>query len=246
MPFAPLVGVNNHGKTILFGAALLKGQTKDTFKWLLESFKAAMDGKEPDCIITDQDKAMWNAIRDIFPNVVHRFCYWHIMKNLREKQKSYFKAHGNMYQELKYVVENSFTIQEFLGGWKAILDKNLATDNNYLNNLWNIREYWVPAYFTKSFFPFSSTTGRSESTNSLFKSYVMHKDSAVKFFDTYQLIQEKNLSTLDRWSYKTSITERNIWSQGPFEKEISQIYTRDIFVKFQTELRNSSAYGVCG
>ena len=33
-----------------------------------------------------------------------------------------------------------------------------------------------------------STTGRSESTNALFKGYVTQKDTIVNFFDTYENI----------------------------------------------------------
>lgn len=35
-PFAPFVGVNHHGQSILLGAALLENETEKTFKWLFE------------------------------------------------------------------------------------------------------------------------------------------------------------------------------------------------------------------
>jgi hypothetical protein len=47
--------VNNHGKTLLFGCALLKDQTADTFEWLFETFLIANNGKAPGTVITDQD-----------------------------------------------------------------------------------------------------------------------------------------------------------------------------------------------
>lgn len=75
MPFAPIVGVNNHGNTVLFGCALLQNQKTSTFKWLLGAFLDAMGGKMPINIITDQDKAMWKAIAAVFPDATHRFCY---------------------------------------------------------------------------------------------------------------------------------------------------------------------------
>ena len=34
MPFGIFVGVNNHGKTILFGCALLRNETTSVFRWL--------------------------------------------------------------------------------------------------------------------------------------------------------------------------------------------------------------------
>lgn len=40
MPFGIFVGVNNHGKTILFGCALLRNETTKTFKWLMKVRKS--------------------------------------------------------------------------------------------------------------------------------------------------------------------------------------------------------------
>ena len=42
-----------------------------------------MGGKELGVIITDQDAAMKKAIAELFPSVVHRNCFWHIMRNAR-------------------------------------------------------------------------------------------------------------------------------------------------------------------
>ena len=36
MPFGIFVGVNNHGKTILFGCALLRNETTSAFRWLMK------------------------------------------------------------------------------------------------------------------------------------------------------------------------------------------------------------------
>ncbi|XP_052622639.1 protein FAR1-RELATED SEQUENCE 5-like [Lactuca sativa] len=63
MPFAPFTGVNHHGQFILFGGALLENEKEETFKWLFEHFLKCMFGKYPQTIITDQDKAMGNAIK---------------------------------------------------------------------------------------------------------------------------------------------------------------------------------------
>lgn len=54
MPFAPIVGVNGHGRTVVFGWALLEDQKAEMFKWLLSTFFEVMGGKEPDIIMTDQ------------------------------------------------------------------------------------------------------------------------------------------------------------------------------------------------
>jgi hypothetical protein len=53
MPFAPVVGVNNHGNTMIFAYALLQGQKASTFEWLFGVFLDAMGGKRPKNITAD-------------------------------------------------------------------------------------------------------------------------------------------------------------------------------------------------
>lgn len=53
MPFAPIIGINGHAKIIVFGWALLKDQSVETFHWLFDTFIEAMDWKKPDLILTD-------------------------------------------------------------------------------------------------------------------------------------------------------------------------------------------------
>ena len=38
MPCALFVGINNHGKTVLFGSALLPNETVHTFRWLMKVY----------------------------------------------------------------------------------------------------------------------------------------------------------------------------------------------------------------
>ncbi|CAL2276905.1 unnamed protein product [Prunus armeniaca] len=78
LTFAPMLGVNNHGQTIVLACAFLSKETTESFIWMFEEFKKAMPGGEPKTIITDQDTAMSRAISIAFPTTFHRFCIWHI------------------------------------------------------------------------------------------------------------------------------------------------------------------------
>jgi len=78
MSFAPFVGVNHHGQSILLGATLILSEHTASFVWLFETWLKCMKGRAPRAIITDQDRAMKNAINKVFPNARHRFCLWHI------------------------------------------------------------------------------------------------------------------------------------------------------------------------
>ncbi|KAK9704951.1 hypothetical protein RND81_07G022500 [Saponaria officinalis] len=83
MPFGIFIGIDNHGRTILFGCALLRNETIATFCWLMKvlilykTFVTLM-GKSPKTIITDQDPWMTQAISRETSFTKHAFCIWHI------------------------------------------------------------------------------------------------------------------------------------------------------------------------
>ncbi|KAF7147291.1 hypothetical protein RHSIM_Rhsim03G0097400 [Rhododendron simsii] len=77
----PIVGINNHGQTTLFGCGLLDGETTDAVTWLFTTFLEAMGGKKPVSIFTDQSRAIANAIHAMFPDSHHGLCIWHIYQN---------------------------------------------------------------------------------------------------------------------------------------------------------------------
>jgi hypothetical protein len=58
-----------------------------TFKWIFNTFLEAMGGKHPRTIITDQDMAMRPAIKEVFPETVHRNCFFHIKANATRKME---------------------------------------------------------------------------------------------------------------------------------------------------------------
>jgi transposase-like protein len=73
--------MNHHGQSILLGAGLISSEDTNTFVWLFKCWLECMNGQAPKAIMTDQDRAMKNAIAIVFPESRHRYCMWHIMKN---------------------------------------------------------------------------------------------------------------------------------------------------------------------
>ncbi|XP_074305826.1 uncharacterized protein LOC141641048 [Silene latifolia] len=64
MKFAPFSGIDNQKKSITFGCVLLELEDDDSFIWAFPQFLKAMDGKEPNYIISDQDAGIINAVPD--------------------------------------------------------------------------------------------------------------------------------------------------------------------------------------
>ncbi|KAK3206073.1 hypothetical protein Dsin_020119 [Dipteronia sinensis] len=74
MVCAAIVGVNNHGQSVLFGCGLLDGETTEACKWLFTVFLQAMEGREPETVFTDQAQAIAAATSKVLPNSHHRLC----------------------------------------------------------------------------------------------------------------------------------------------------------------------------
>lgn len=59
---APFLGINNHGKNVMFGCAFISDEKTETFEWLFKAFRKSMGGKYPISIFTNQDPAIANGI----------------------------------------------------------------------------------------------------------------------------------------------------------------------------------------
>lgn len=185
LPFAPFTGVNHHRQSILFGCALLANEKEKSFIWLFQEWKKCMCGKDPGVIITDQDHAICNAIKKVFPNTRHRFCSWHIEKHITERLhllRSSNQAFCDEYKAWFY----SETILESESRWELLKKKYDLNNNIWLMNLYEMRHQWVPAYFRDIFTAGMTSTQRSESINSFFDGFVHALTPLNEFVTQYE------------------------------------------------------------
>jgi hypothetical protein len=218
MPFAPIIGINGNAKTIVFGWALLKDQSADTFEWLFESFVEVMEGKKPKLILTDQDAAIQAAISRVFWDAFHRFCIWHILQNLKQNTSAYMAEREGMEDTIVSLIMDSLHILEFETGWKKMLQTYNCADHEHLKRMWGSRAKFVPAYFRGSFCPFTRSTGRSESFNSNFKDYVLRKDTIENFLKQYEIFQENVVEIENEDRFHSTQQDPTFWCHQPIER----------------------------
>lgn len=243
MPFVPITGMNNRGRTIVLGCALLQDRKVETYKWMLQTFLKEMGGHMmPRSVITSQDEAMAKAIAEVMPQARHRFCRWD--RNAQEKMASFVAARVNMKAELDSLVDNSLTETEFEEGWSALIQRHDASENEYLQFLWEMRKTWAPVYFMQDFFPFVVSARGSQGAFSLFKEKVLlPKDKIENLIEKYEEMQD-NIKKTDEEDAQQSATEPKCFSLQPIERHASRVYTRQIFLKVQKELLHSTAFKV--
>ncbi|KAF5442386.1 hypothetical protein F2P56_035049 [Juglans regia] len=236
MPFAPFVGVNHHGQSILFGCGLISNEDAHTFEWLFESWLKCMNDQPPKAIITDQDKAMKIAISRVFPTSRHRFCLWHIMKKLPEK----FGSHSR-YEDIKSTLQkyvyDSLSQHEFEERWRDLLDTYDLHENAWLGSLYSDRCFWVPAYVRDTFWAGMSTTQRSESMNAFFDDYVNSRTTLKQFVDQYDSALRRKVENEAIADFSSFNTEIPCISCYPLEKQFQKTYTIVKFKEVQEELR---------
>ncbi|KAG6631972.1 hypothetical protein CIPAW_13G125900 [Carya illinoinensis] len=236
MSFAPFVGVNHHGQSILLGARLISSEDTETFTWLFQTWCNCMDGEAPKAIITDQDRAMKNAISLVFPNSRHRFCLWHILKKLPEKLGSHGAFKTGLKTGLLNCVYDSHIVEEFEGSWEVLIQKYKLQDNAWLKSLYAERTYWAPVFMKDVFWAGMSTTQRSESMNAFFDWYVHAKTNLKEFVDQFDNALRKkieNESAADFQSFNVTIP---VVSPSPLEKTFQDIYTCNKFREVQKEV----------
>lgn len=151
MVCAPIVGVNHHGQTILFGCGLLDGETSEACKWFFDVFLEAMGGKKPKTIFTDQAASIASAIREVLPESHHRLCLWHIYQNAAKHLNPVFEKFSMFSQDFKRCIYDPESVEEFESSWKDLLDYYDLTENDWLKDLYELREKWAQIYGRSNF-----------------------------------------------------------------------------------------------
>ncbi|XP_034202750.1 protein FAR1-RELATED SEQUENCE 5-like [Prunus dulcis] len=237
LPFAPMLGVNNHGQTIVLACAFLSKETTESFIWMFEEFKKAMPGGEPKMIITDQDAAMARAIFEVFPTTFHRLCIWHITTKFSDKLPR--TAYEEYWKEFKETIWEIDNIDEFEEKWHAIITKSGLTDHPWLSSVFDLRKSWVPAYVKHIFATGMSSSQRAEGSHAFFKQYISRRNSLMDFITRFQ-------RALSHQRQKELLADHIDAFEKPqcallltMDKQMAEIYTKAMFQKFEQELMQS-------
>ncbi|KAJ0466744.1 putative MULE transposase domain, FHY3/FAR1 family [Helianthus annuus] len=181
--FVPFTGVDNNKRCVTFGAGLLFCETIEAYTWLLRAFLEAHN-KQPTLVLTDQDLVMRQAVAAVFDRSLHRLCMWHIMKKLPAKITGEVAHYTEFRAAIDKLVWNIYIKPEtFERRWGKLLEKYGLEDHEWLRDMFNIKEVWVPAYFREILMScLMKTTSRCESSNSAFKVNSSWANTLVQFF----------------------------------------------------------------
>ncbi|KAJ0020638.1 hypothetical protein Pint_31171 [Pistacia integerrima] len=135
----------------------------------------------------------------------------------------------------------SWTEEQFEKRWWKLVDKFHLREVPWIQSLYEDRKHWVPTFMRGISFAALSTISRSESLNSTFDKYVRGETLLREFIEQYRVIievryEEEAKADFDAWHETPELK-----SPSPFEKQMSLVYTHEIFKKFQVEVLGAAA-----
>src|SRR5438046_5747471 len=83
MPLLNIMGTTSLGITYYLGFVFLSGETEEDYLWALKELKIVMQGKDiidPGVVIMDQELALINTLKIVFPKAANLLVKWHISK----------------------------------------------------------------------------------------------------------------------------------------------------------------------
>ncbi|KAL2486248.1 Protein FAR1-RELATED SEQUENCE 5 [Abeliophyllum distichum] len=199
-----------------------------------------MLAQTPQIIITDQDAAIAKAISMVLPFTFQRYCLWHILNKFSDKMN--VMMYNEEYHMLVNIIKQSESPEEFEERWAAIMENKVLVDNEWLCTMYDIRSRWVPAYLKHIFSAGMSSSQRSESGHSFFKRYVSRKNLLMDFIIRFNMAlrHQRNEELV---ANHIDISEQpRLTSKFQMKNQMVHIYTKKIFLLFQTEIDQSHLY----
>ncbi|KAL3701764.1 hypothetical protein R1sor_019787 [Riccia sorocarpa] len=245
MPFGCFVAVNNHGQSVVLGGTLMRSETSESFQWIFQAWCTGI-GRTPDSIMTDQDRAMKDAICTVMPRTKHAFCLWHIT----QKFSSWFSfklrdTFGDFMKDFHSIIQVE-TAQEFGELWFTVMDKYQLGDDKHILDLFQLKEFWCPVFLRRHFFAGMLTTQRSESLNALMDYFMNAQTRLYEFIEAFDRVIVSRLEAVAVADLRDKMGTHRSVTSTKFEEKAFSLLTTYAFKLFKEQLVLSLEYVVEG
>ncbi|KAI3742210.1 hypothetical protein L1987_59890 [Smallanthus sonchifolius] len=183
-----------------------------------------------------------NHYRNVSVESRHRLCMWHIMKKVADKVGSLLCNDEEFKKSVCNIVwTDAISPEEFETRWKEVMGEFNLADNNWINDMFELRSIWIPAFYRDE--PLSGlmrTTSRSESENHFFRQVSNSQLTLVEFFNHFESAMEVQRYNHYKNNHQSRYTYLDLWTESPLKAQASQIFTRFIFHDVQEEIYEST------
>ncbi|XAR68257.1 hypothetical protein NMG60_11003328, partial [Bertholletia excelsa] len=229
-------GIDNYGKAIFLGCALLQDESTQSFSWAIQTFVQFMRGRRPQTIVTDIDMGLRDAIANELPDTKHVICIWQILSKL----SSWFSLPlGLQYEDFKsefnilYHLDN---MEDFDHQWNHLVARFGLGSDKHVALLYSYRAAWPFSYIRSYFIARTMTLEYSKSVDSFLRSILSAQTCLQSLFE--------QVGTAANFGYQTQRRLQYIPSKTclPIEEHARSILAPFAFNALQHELVLSMHY----
>lgn len=131
------------------------------------------------------------------------------------------------------------TPDEFEEGWKDVIVEHKLESNSWLNDMYDIRNEWIPAYFSGiEMAGLLRTTSRSESSNFFFQHFHKSGDTLVEFYSSFESAMDKQRLRHADNDKKSEYIPRMETTMN-IEMDASQVYTLGLYYLVREEIKSA-------
>ncbi|KAG5252417.1 protein FAR1-RELATED SEQUENCE [Salix suchowensis] len=224
------LGIDNNGKTILFGCVLLQDETARSFAWALQAFIRLMKGKCPQTILTDLELGLKDAVRSELPSTRHAISIWNIQPKI---SSWFFLSLGPRYPELKSMFDDLYHAEnadDFEHRWSQMVSMFGLGSDKHIALLYSLRASWASSYMRGYFLARMATSAYLKSVESFLKAICCAQTCLRSFFE--QVGSSSNFLNQLRQEMQYMLTKTCI----PLEEHARNFLTPFAFNDFQHEL----------
>jgi hypothetical protein len=189
----------------------------------------------PGGILTDQCQSIEKGMKNVLVGTIHRYCAWHILHKFPMKWDRKPNKDG-LTEQLKSVVYGSVTKEEFEDRWCQLLKKLGYEHDSWFNELFRMRDKWVPIFLNYRFWASMTTTQRVEGINGFLKMFLTNKTSLGEFmlqFDVALMALWENEHDAD---HDSKYKDPTLLTCLPMEKQLRDSYTNCLYYKCRAEI----------
>lgn len=233
-PLALFTGLNHHKQTVIFGAALLYDESNEAFRWLLDTFKMAMNGTHPKTLLTDRSAAICEAVAATWPATSHRYCVWQVYQNALQQLSQAFHGSRTLECNFKRCLFDCEDEDEFLTAWMEMLEKYDLEDNQWLADLFSIKEKWALPYGRETFYADMKSVQQKESLSSELKKHLSLEYDLLNFFEQFErLLCDRRSAELEADVNANQSTKKP--PSMRILRQAANVYTPAAFKMFERE-----------
>jgi hypothetical protein len=104
---------DNYGRFRNVANALVENELSSTYIWILQCLLKATNNMAPKSFWSDSEPGLINAVTQVFPNISHFYCFYHIWQNIIKHLKGKLDAKFHLFSKAFYLCRNALSIKLF-------------------------------------------------------------------------------------------------------------------------------------